>query len=145
MLKANQLQMAVDFAYSGECELTFDNIQDVVETADFLGMDALIEGERLIHRHKLWPYFQELTSNHSVYMCLAFVDFSLLPSDLKSAADYASRAADQYSPKSKPTIGVQLRQLWYRVPLLRKKAVFLQLEIFEHKLQQNLRIRTSFV
>lgn len=141
MLKANQLQMAVDFAYSGECELTFDNIQDVVETADFLGMDALIEGERLIHRQKLWPYFQELTSNHSVYMCLAFFStFRYFQVIWKAQQLTLQEQPISALQNLNPTVGVQLRQLWYRVPLLRKKAVFLQLEIFDHKLQQNLRI-----
>lgn len=46
MLKSSQLQLAVDFAYTGQCDLTLDNLQDVLEAADFLGMDDLIRGER---------------------------------------------------------------------------------------------------
>ncbi|XP_022692145.1 kelch-like protein 10 [Varroa jacobsoni] len=69
MLKANQLQMAVDFAYSGECELTFDNIQDVVETADFLGMDALIEAcHRFMKENSQGPNVISLWRLATLYM-----------------------------------------------------------------------------
>lgn len=47
MLNSSQLQFVVDFAYNGQCYLSLENLQDVLEAADFLGMDELIQGERL--------------------------------------------------------------------------------------------------
>lgn len=44
MLKSGQLQTALEYSYDGEAKLSLENIQDVIETADFLRMDKLIKG-----------------------------------------------------------------------------------------------------
>ncbi|OQR68298.1 kelch protein 10-like [Tropilaelaps mercedesae] len=43
MLKSSQLQAALEYSYHGEAKLSLDNIQDVIEAADFLRMDKLIK------------------------------------------------------------------------------------------------------
>lgn len=44
MLKIDQVETAVNFAIKGEVDLNLQNIQDVLEAADFLGMESLIKG-----------------------------------------------------------------------------------------------------
>ncbi|XP_018495661.2 kelch-like protein 10 [Galendromus occidentalis] len=43
MLKMEQVEAAVTFANKGEVELSLRNIQDVLEAADFLGMESLVQ------------------------------------------------------------------------------------------------------
>lgn len=45
MLSIDQVKTAVDFANRGHVDLNLQNIQDVLEAADFLGMESLIKGE----------------------------------------------------------------------------------------------------
>lgn len=44
MLKCAQLEAALEYSYKGDADLTLTNIQDVVEAADFLRMDKLMNG-----------------------------------------------------------------------------------------------------